>query len=234
MLRGFLIALILSIIAYILNLFLITSNIFTPGASTLAFILGVFSATIIGDLNKGGEFLIEKLMPVVIIFLGFGLNLAIIIKPEIGFLGIVVVLIAAFVSFFTCYIFGKFFRLDLETSIALGAGGAICGNSAVMAISPSLKLKEDKIAMVLATINLLGLITFIFIPIISKIIGLSQEDAGMWIGAVVHAVPQTIAAGEAIGSEGLLVATLIKLARVSLLIFVKSNFFIENSIFLNI
>ena len=54
----------------------------------------------------------------------------------------------------------------------------------------------------------------------SNFLGLSQQDAGVWAGAVVHAVPQTIAAGEAIGSEGLIIATLLKLCRVTLLILV--------------
>jgi uncharacterized integral membrane protein (TIGR00698 family) len=119
-----------------------------------------------------------------------------------------------------CYFVGKYLKLDLETSLALGTGGAICGNSAVIAVSPGLKLKEEKVGVILAIINLLGLITFFTIPVLSKLLNLTEEQAGIWAGSVIHAVPQAIAAGESIGPEAIVIATTVKLSRVSLLIII--------------
>ena len=48
--------------------------------------------------------------------------------------------------------------------------------------------------------------------------------SGIWAGSSIHAVPQAIAAGEAIGPEGLAVATAVKLSRVSLLVIVVPLF----------
>ena len=110
--------------------------------------------------------------------------------------------------------------LDKKSALAMGAGGSICGNSAVMAVSGPLKLDEKNIAVTLAIVNIMGFITFLLIPILANLLGLIQLNAGIWAGATIHAVPQAIAAGESIGKEGLVISTAVKLSRVSLLIFV--------------
>jgi uncharacterized integral membrane protein (TIGR00698 family) len=190
------------------------------GASTLALIFGALSANLVPNIEKGGKWMIKIIMPLAIILLGFALNLTSFLESDIGYLGLIVVIITAITSFMTCYFIGRYMKLDLGTSLALGTGGAICGNSAVIAVSPGLKLKEEKVGVILAIINLLGLITFFAIPILSKILNLTEEQAGIWAGSVIHAVPQAIAAGETIGPEAMVIATAVKLSRVSLLIII--------------
>ena len=214
---GIICALAISLIAYITNIVLNYVNI-NVGASTLSLVLGATLAMFTPNLEKGGKWMIKLVMPVAIILLGFGLDLNSFFKPEIGYLGIIVVLITAITSFVMCFLIGKYMKLELETILALGTGGAICGNSAVIAVSPSLHLKEEKVGIILAIINLLGLITFLTIPTLSRILNLTEEQGGIWAGSVIHAVPQAIAAGESLGTEAMIIATTIKLSRVSLLV----------------
>ena len=190
------------------------------GASTLALVMGAILAYFTSNTEKGGKWMIKVIMPIAIILLGFGLELTSLLKSEIGPLGLFVVIITALTSFMACYFVGKYLKLDLETSLALGTGGAICGNSAVIAVSPGLKLKEEKVGVILAIVNLLGLITFFTIPVLSKLLNLTEEQAGIWAGSVIHAVPQAIAAGESIGPEAIVIATTVKLSRVSLLVII--------------
>lgn len=216
---GIICSIIISIIAYLMNNVFIDLDI-NIGASTLALIFGALSANLVPNIEKGGKWMIKIIMPLAIILLGFALNLTSFLKSDIGYLGLIVVIITAITSFMTCYFIGRYMELDLGTSLALGTGGAICGNSAVIAVSPGLKLKEEKVGVILAIINLLGLITFFAIPILSKILNLTEEQAGIWAGSVIHAVPQAIAAGETIGPEAMVIATAVKLSRVSLLIII--------------
>ena len=216
---GIICSIIISIIAYLMNNIFIDLDI-NIGASTLALIFGALSANLVPNIEKGGKWMIKIIMPLAIILLGFALNLTLFLKSDIGYLGLIVVIITAITSFMTCYFIGRYMKLDLGTSLALGTGGAICGNSAVIAVSPGLKLKEEKVGIILAIINLLGLITFFAIPILSKILNLTEEQAGIWAGSVIHAVPQAIAAGETIGPEAMVIATTVKLSRVSLLIII--------------
>lgn len=216
---GIICSIIISIIAYLMNNVFIDLDI-NIGASTLALIFGALSANLVPNIEKGGKWMIKIIMPLAIILLGFALNLTSFLKSDIGYLGLIVVIVTAITSFMTCYFIGRYMELDLGTSLALGTGGAICGNSAVIAVSPGLKLKEEKVGVILAIINLLGLITFFAIPILSKILNLTEEQAGIWAGSVIHAVPQAIAAGETIGPEAMVIATAVKLSRVSLLIII--------------
>ena len=216
---GIICSIIISIIAYLMNNVFIDLDI-NIGASTLALIFGALSANLVPNIEKGGKLMIKIIMPLAIILLGFALNLTLFLKSDIGYLGLIVVIITAITSFMTCYFIGRYMKLDLGTSLALGTGGAICGNSAVIAVSPGLKLKEEKVGIILAIINLLGLITFFAIPILSKILNLTEEQGGIWAGSVIHAVPQAIAAGETIGPEAMVIATTVKLSRVSLLIII--------------
>lgn len=216
---GIFCAIIISLLAYLTNIFFNDLDI-NIGASTLALIMGAILANFTSDAEKGGKWMIKIIMPIAIILLGFGLELTSLLKSEIGPLGLFVVIITAVTSFMACYFVGKYLKLDLETSLALGTGGAICGNSAVIAVSPGLKLKEEKVGVILAIINLLGLITFFTIPVLSKLLNLTEEQAGIWAGSVIHAVPQAIAAGESIGPEAIVIATTVKLSRVSLLIII--------------
>ena len=216
---GIICSIIISILAYLMNNVFIDLDI-NIGASTLALIFGALSANLVPKIEKGGKWMIKIIMPLAIILLGFALNLTSFLKSDIGYLGLIVVIITAITSFMICYFIGRYMKLDLGTSLALGTGGAICGNSAVIAVSPGLKLKEEKVGVILAIINLLGLITFFAIPILSKILNLTEEQAGIWAGSVIHAVPQAIAAGETIGPEAMVIATALKLSRVSLLIII--------------
>ena len=216
---GIFCAIIISLLAYLTNIFFNDLDI-NIGASTLALIMGAILANFSSNTEKGGKWMIKVIMPIAIILLGFGLELTSLLKSEIGPLGLFVVIITALTSFMACYFVGKYLKLDLETSLALGTGGAICGNSAVIAVSPGLKLKEEKVGVILAIVNLLGLITFFTIPVLSKLLNLTEEQAGIWAGSVIHAVPQAIAAGESIGPEAIVIATTVKLSRVSLLVII--------------
>jgi uncharacterized integral membrane protein (TIGR00698 family) len=216
---GISVAIIITVIAYLGNMFL-SSQDFNVGSSTLALILGAIIAYYIPNTEDGGRWMISMVLPISIVLLGFGLNLTTFFVPEIGLVGIAAAFATAITSFIICYFVGKYLELDVETCVALGTGGAICGNSAVVAVSPGLKLKEERVAVILAIINLLGLITFLLLPLLSSVLGLSEQQGGIWAGSVIHAVPQAIAAGETMGQEAMVIATAVKLSRVSLLVII--------------
>ncbi len=216
--RGIIAALAIGAIAFAIDYLLDEQELFTPGASTLALIFGALLATWVSDVEPGGKWMTTQVMPIAIILLGFGLDLHLFFDPDVGLIGISVAIAAAVSCLISSYLIGKLMGLDLGTSMAVGAGGAICGNSAVIAVAPSLKLSEEKYGVILAMVNVMGLFTFLFIPFLTAIIGFNEIEGGIWSGAVVHAVPQAVAAGESIGDEALIIATAVKLARVSLLI----------------
>jgi len=217
---GIFVALLLGGIAFGIDALLDAIGVFSLGASMTAFVLGAICAHFSGRLVFGGRWLTKKVMPVAIVLLGFGLNLTLFFQPEVGLVGLLSAVAAAVTSFVVSCTLGRRMGLDLSSSAAIGAGCAICGNSAIVAVAPALKLSEERLAVALAIVNLLGLATFFFAPLLSSVFGLSTVDAGIWAGSIIHAVPQAVAAGEAIGGDAMVIATAVKLARVSLLVLV--------------
>lgn len=55
------------------------------------------------------------------------------------------------------------------------------------------------------------------VPLITNLLGMGSETAGMWAGGSIHEIAQVVAAGGIIGGGALTVAVIVKLARVLLL-----------------
>jgi uncharacterized integral membrane protein (TIGR00698 family) len=218
--RDLLLVFTLAIVAWSLNWFLDQSDLFSPGASTIAMFVGMGIALATGRDLRGGSIVINGFLPVAIIMLGFELDFSVIHASDVGITGATAIAGTVVLSFVVAAVGARLFGLASSSGLALGAGGAICGNSAVLAVAPSLRLKPEDTALVLAVINLLGLVMFFVVVGGANLLNLDPIAAGIWAGASVHIVPQAIAAGEAIGPDGMAVATAVKLSRVSLLVLV--------------
>jgi uncharacterized integral membrane protein (TIGR00698 family) len=197
-----------------------TADSFTIGASVLALAVAMAISLGRGRAIATPAVLVRLVLPVAIVLLGFSLDLSIVARREVGVAGIAAALAALITSFAISVTVGRALGLNGRVALALGAGGGVCGNSAVIAVSPSLRLEPHQTALLLATVNLLGVLTFALVPVFATLLGMAPEHAGMWAGASVHAIPQAVAAGEAVGGDGLLYATAVKLTRVSFLIIV--------------
>lgn len=219
-LGGIVLAVAIAIGAGLSSAWLDGTEFFSPGPSVLAVAAGIGTSLILGRSVPTGAFFTGTMLPVSIVLLGFGLNAGVIISREVGLVGILAVVASAVGSFGVALVVGRLMGLSSREGFALGAGGAVCGNTAVAAVAPALRLEGHQTALLLATVNLLGLLTFALVPIAAGLVGMTASEAGIWAGASVHAVPQAVAAGEAIGSDGLVVATAVKLSRVMLLVLV--------------
>ncbi|MEC7756856.1 MAG: putative sulfate exporter family transporter [Candidatus Thermoplasmatota archaeon] len=218
--RGIMLCLFLGIMAYLIDGWLQSSDIFSLGSGTTAFILGGVCAQFFTGIQSGGDWVIKKILPITIICLGFGLDLTLLFGDGEGRIGLMIGITSAFFCLVSSVLIGRLLGITTELSLAVGCGGAICGNSAVVSVSSPLGIRQNFLALILATINILGVITFIAIPVFSTILGLEETSAGIWAGSTIHAVPQAISAGEAIGEEGMIMATTVKLSRVGLLVLV--------------
>jgi len=107
--------------------------------------------------------------------------------------------------------------LERDRALLLGVGTAICGGTAIMAIAPIIRAKQEDTVTAVATVTFVGLVAMVVLPPVAAWLGLSALDFGIWAGLTIHQTPQVIAAGFAHGIEAGQAATVIKLARVSLL-----------------
>jgi uncharacterized integral membrane protein (TIGR00698 family) len=134
-----------------------------------------------------------------------------------AFLG---VLVAMGVTFAAGWAVARAFKLDREFGLLAGAAVAICGASAVMAVSALLGDRKETralVAMTLMGISLMSGLALIFYPIIATEVGLTDFQAGYFVGASIHDVAQAIAAGYSLSDASGDVAVVTKLARVAML-----------------
>jgi len=113
-------------------------------------------------------------------------------------------------------------RLGMTQSQGVLSGGAvaICGASAALAISavlPRDKESERFTLMVVVTVTVLSTIAMVLYPLITRLLNLPPELAGLFLGGTIHDVAQVAGAGYMLNDETGDYAVTIKLFRVSML-----------------
>ncbi|GMG84853.1 putative sulfate exporter family transporter [Paralimibaculum aggregatum] len=105
--------------------------------------------------------------------------------------------------------------------VLTGGAVAICGASAALAISsvlPNHPEKERDTVFTVIAVTTLSTVAMIAYPILAGALGLSDREAGVFLGATIHDVAQVVGAGYSISEEAGDTATIVKLLRVALLV----------------
>jgi len=151
------------------------------------------------------------LLKVSIVLMGFGINLnQAISTSKSGF-----VLSAVFIL--TTLVLGiavtKIFKVERITGILISIGTAICGGSAIAAVSPVVGADKQQLSLSLGVVFLLNAIALLIFPLIGSWIGLGQTQFGYWAAIAIHDTSSVVGAGAAYGEEALRIATTVKLTR---------------------
>lgn len=102
-----------------------------------------------------------------------------------------------------------------------GGATAICGASAALALSAALPphpKKEQATLFTVIGVSAFSTLAMIAYPLVTKVAGLDDHHAGIFIGATIHDVAQVVGAGYAISPDAGDTATIVKLLRVAMLL----------------
>jgi uncharacterized integral membrane protein (TIGR00698 family) len=115
--------------------------------------------------------------------------------------------------------------LKLNRSFGLLSGGSvgICGASAALAIAsvlPKTRESERDLILTVVVVTTLSTITMVLYPMLVTAIGLTHQQAGVFLGGSIHDVAQVVGAGYMISPQTGDVATYVKLLRVAMLLLV--------------
>ncbi len=153
----------------------------------------------------------KYLLQVCVIGLGFGMDFMKVV--DAGKTGILFTLITIFGALGLGLLLGKIFKVPSKITYLISCGTAICGGSAIAAVSPVMEADEKEISMAMATVFTLNAIALLLFPYIGHILGLSQHQFGLWSAIAIHDTSSVVGAAAAYGDEALTIATTIKLAR---------------------
>lgn len=157
-----------------------------------------------------------KILQWSIVMLGFGLSLQQIAKTGASsLLGIAVTIVVAFMS---VWVLGKWLRTPARLTTMIGAGTAICGGTAIAAITPIIKAEEHETAYAISTIFIFNVVAVLTFPWLGYWLGLSDVAFGMWAGTAINDTSSTVAAAFTYSQAAGDFATIVKLTRATLII----------------
>lgn len=120
---------------------------------------------------------------------------------------------------------GRFFKVSSESAMLMGAGNAVCGTSAIAAVSPVIGANDTQRRTAAATVSLTGVALLLILPTIGPaILGHNDLLSGALIGGTLQSVGQAVGAGLMVNDATGTYATLFKMLRVVLLAFVVMVF----------
>lgn len=151
------------------------------------------------------------LLKIAVVGLGFGMNLFSALKA--GEEGILFTIASIFGVLTLGYFLGRWLHIESKISALIAAGTAICGGSAIAALSPVVNASEKQISVALGTVFILNAIALILFPSIGHWLHLTQTQFGMWCAIAIHDTSSVVGAASKYGDQALQIATTVKLAR---------------------
>ena len=163
----------------------------------------------------GLVFAAKGLLEAAIVLLGASLDLATIAEAGGALIVAVVVSVGTAIGFGAWL--GRRAGLGPKLALLVAVGNAICGNSAIAALAPTIRAKKQDVASAIALTAVLVVGVVLLLPLAIPLFGLSDYQYGVLAGLTVYAVPQVLAATFPVSAESGQIGTLVKLTRVLLL-----------------
>ncbi len=179
-------------------------------ALAVGMVIGIFQLANTDFLKSGKKFQ-KTLLQLSVVGLGFGIHMQQAI--EVGSNSFFITLITIVCTFIIAFAIGKILKSERITTILVASGTAICGGSAIAAVSPSLKADSSQTSISLAIVFLLNAIALFIFPYIGQYFELDQTQFGIWSAIAIHDTSSVVGAAEAFGNEALNIATTTKLVR---------------------
>lgn len=178
----------------------------------VALFLGLLIAQFIGHpylhLNHKATHI---LLQISVVGLGFGMNVNSALQA--GKEGILFTILSIIGTLGIGFLISKLLSIEKKTAYLISAGTAICGGSAIAAISPVIKAEEKQISVALGTVFILNAVALFIFPFLGHQLNLSQTQFGMWCAIAIHDTSSVVGAASKYGTEALEIATTVKLAR---------------------
>lgn len=146
-----------------------------------------------------------------VVLIGFGTNLNLVLNASKS--GFLITMVSVMSIMVAGILLGKFLRLERNTTVLISAGTAICGGSAIAALSPVIESEEHQSSFALMVVFVLNAISLFIFPYLGWYFGLSQDIFGKWVAIAIHDTSSVVGAAAQYGDVALQTATTVKLIR---------------------
>lgn len=167
------------------------------------------------QFNEGIQFSGGKLLEISIVFLSFSINYTSFL--HLGLKSVLAVIVTLSIVLTLTLFLSKRLNCPGSAGYLIGFGTAICGSSAIAALSPRINKNKEDLAISLAVVSLLGTAGTLIFPLLISLFGMDNKSASLIIGGSLHAVGNVAGAGYSVNESVGDAAMMIKMARVALL-----------------
>lgn len=189
------------------------------GGAVLAILLGVLlraAWTPAPAFAPGVGFAGKRVLQASIVLLGFGLDLGQVARTGLDAFGVTVATLV--LAFAAAWALGRALRVPGKLAALVGVGTAICGGSAIAAVAPILRPDEHDTAFAISTIFLFNLVAVLVFPPLGHLLGMDDAQFGVWAGTAINDTSSVVAAGYAYSQAAGDQATIVKLARATMIV----------------
>ncbi|AOY01336.1 YeiH family protein [Jeongeupia sp. USM3] len=186
-------------------------------------VIGIVLGLAVNNLFHPGErfrpgigFAGKQILQWSIIALGVGLNFTQV--AHTGMQSLEVTLVTVATAFVSAIVLGKLLGVPDKLKVLIGVGTAICGGSAIAAVTPIIKPDDHETAFSISTIFLFNLVAVLLFPLLGHLLGLSDKGFGLWAGTAINDTSSVVAAGYSYSQLAGQYATIVKLTRATLII----------------
>lgn len=178
----------------------------------LALVVGIAFALAFGNpFSVYTKTWTSTLLQVAVVGLGFGMNLLVVGK--VGLEGVGYTALTILLSMFVGLALGRLLQVRRDASLLISSGTAICGGSAIAAVSGAIRAESEDVSVSLATVFLLNAAALLIFPALGHWANLTQAQFGLWSALAVHDTSSVVGTAIQYGRESLQVGTTVKLAR---------------------
>ncbi|MGZ3506049.1 MAG: YeiH family protein [Vulcanimicrobiaceae bacterium] len=214
MLPGLFLSLAIAIVAFALG-----RLVPLVGAPVFGIVLGMVVASVRKPgavFIPGVKFASKQLLQFSIVVLGANLSLSQILRS--GWHSLPVMLGTLVITLCAAYFVGRLLGIERDLRRLIGVGTAICGGSAIAALSTVIEASEADIAYAISTVFLFNVVAVLVFPPLGHLLKLSQEAFGLWAGTAINDTSSVVAAGFAYGHAAGTEAVIVKLTRTTLIV----------------
>jgi uncharacterized integral membrane protein (TIGR00698 family) len=159
------------------------------------------------DARRLSKFLLQAS----VVCLGFEMNLGEVIR--VGRSGLMYTAVGIAFAMGLGMLLAYLLRVGRIQGFLISAGTAICGGSAIAAVSPLVEASDEALAVSMGTVFVLNSIALFIFPVIGHALHLTQTQFGLWAALSIHDISSVVGAAARYGSVALVIATTVKLAR---------------------
>ena len=181
-------------------------------SSGVALVSGMLLSLTIGNpFSAKSRMLTPWLLQASVVGLGAGMSLKEV--SQVGLQGFFYTAIGISLTLFLGLILGKLLNTEKNTSLLVSVGTAICGGSAIAAVSSTIRAKAEETSMALMTVFLLNASALFIFPPLGHFFELTQYQFGLLAALAIHDTSSVVGAALQYGPQAVEVATTVKLAR---------------------